>query len=298
MLQQDYEAAFRNPSFYQAQVPNPWFGIIPRNRALGAAATIARRDLLRRTPQFSGIQSFINPWGRVWYNGLQTRFERRMFGDRSQVGALTWIASYTWSKQMETANRQEFNFEWFRGWQDNTVTANDRTHNFQFVGIWDLPVGKGRAYANSMAAVPEAILGGWNVNWTIGYTSGFPLGAWTGWEYLCGDPTNIEQSESQWVDRTRGCYRQLQPFEQTQLMPRFHQIRSHTKPQIDLTLAKKFNFTERWQLEVRGEFFNAFNTPLRGDPGLGNPSDGNFAILPVQQLNFPRNVQIGMRLRF
>ena len=81
-------------------------------------------------------------------------------------------------------------------------------------------------------------------------------------------------------------------------MPRFHQIRSHTKPQIDLTIAKKFNFNERWQLEVRGEFFNAFNTPLRGDPPLGNPSDANFGILPVQQLNFPRNVQIGMRLRF
>lgn len=298
MTQSDYEAAFRNPSFYQAQVANPWFGVIPRNRALGAASTIARRDLLRRTPQFNSIQSFINPWGQVWYNGLQTRFERRMFGNRSQVGALTWIASYTWSKQMELVNRQEYNFEWFNNWLDSVITANDRTHNFQFVGIWDLPVGKGRAWANDMPKVPEAILGGWNVNWTIGYTSGFPLGAWTGWEYLCGDPTNIQQSESQWVDRTRNCYRQLQPFEQTQLMPRFHQIRSHTKPQIDLTLAKKFNFNERWQLEFRGEFFNAFNTPLRGDPPLGNPSDANFAILPVQQLNFPRNIQLGLRLRF
>jgi hypothetical protein len=294
----DYEAAFRNPAFYQAQVPNPWFGVIPRNRPLGAAATIARRDLLRRIPQFNDVQSFINPWGTVYYHGLQTRFEKRMFGDRSRGGALTWILSYTWSKQMETTNRQQFNFEWFEDWLGKTVTANDRTHNFQYVGIWDLPVGKGRSYLNGMNKLGEGVLGGWNVNWTIGYTSGFPLGAWTGWEYLCGNPSNIQQSESQWVDRTRSCFRQLQPFEQVQLMPRFHQIRSHTKPQIDLAIAKKFNFGERWQLEFRGEGFNAFNTPLRGDPPLGNPSDGNFGILPVQQLNFPRNIQLGMRLRF
>ncbi len=298
MLQSDYEAAFRNPSFYQAQVANPWFGIIPRNRALGAAETIARRDLLRRTPQFNNVESFINPWGQIWYHGLQTRFEKRMFGDRSRGGALTWVASYTWSKQMESTNRQTFNFEWFDNWMDSVVTANDRTHNFQFAGIWDLPIGKGRAYANQMPKAAELLAGGWNVNWTIGYTSGFPLGAWTGWEYLCGDPTSIQQSESQWVDRTRSCYRQLQPFEQTQLMPRFHQIRSHTKAQVDLAIAKKISLTERLQLEFRGEAFNAFNTPLRGDPPLGNPSDANFGILPVQQLNFPRNIQIGFRLRF
>lgn len=296
MSEADYEAAFRNPAFYQAQVANPWFGVIPRNRALGAAATIQRRELLRRIPQFNGVTENINPWGHTWYHGLQIRFEKRMFGDRSRAGALTWVLAYTWSKQLENALRQNFNYEWFD--KVNRVTAEDRTQNFQYVGIWDLPMGRGRAYANDIPKAADMLIGGWNVNWTIGYTSGVPLGTWGGYEYLCGNPGAVEQTETQWFDRTRSCYRQLQPFEQQQLPGRFSQIRGHTRAQVDLAVAKKFNITERWQLEFRGEAFNAFNTPLRGDPPSGNPFDANFGILPVQQLNFPRNIQLGLRLRF
>lgn len=298
MSQADYEAAFKNPTFYQQTVPNPWFGILPRNQSLGAGANISRRELLRRIPQFNSVSSAINPWGSVYYNGLQTKFEKRAFGERSRGGALTWVLSYSFSKQIEKTNRQQMNFEWFQGWLGKVVASEDRTHNFQYVGIWDLPVGKGRAFATDMPRVLEYIAGGWNVNWTIGYTSGFPLNAWTNWKYLCGNPLAIERSESQWFDRRPSCYAQNAPFEQQQLMARFHQIRSHTAAQVDLTLAKKLNITERWQLEVRGEAFNALNTPLRGDPQSTNPSGADFGVLPVQQLNFPRNIQLGLRLRF
>ncbi|MCU0228328.1 MAG: hypothetical protein MUF01_11870 [Bryobacterales bacterium] len=61
---------------------------------------------------------------------------------------------------------------------------------------------------------------------------------------------------------------------------------------------KKFNLTERFRLELRGEAFNALNTPLRGDAPSANPQAAAFGILPVAQLNFPRNVQLGMRLYF
>jgi hypothetical protein len=51
----------------------------------------------------------------------------------------------------------------------------------------------------------------------------------------------------------------------TQLPARFHQIRSHAAPQLDL-LSKRFQFGERYELGFRGEAFNATNTPLRQDP--------------------------------
>jgi len=30
-----------------------------------------------------------------------------------------------------------------------------------------------------------------------------------------------------------------------------------------MTIAKKIVFNERWSMELRGEAFNAFNTPIR-----------------------------------
>jgi hypothetical protein len=263
---------------------------------LGAASTISRQNLLRRIPQFNSVTQNSVSFGSVWYNGLQVRFEKRMLGDRSRAGALTWITAYTFSKQMEDSLRQDFTFEWMP--LINQVTAEDRSHNLTYALIWDLPFGKNRAFLNSIGGVGQVLLGGWTANANLIYQSGVPLGAWNRWEYTCGDPTAGTRTEQRWFDTTRTCYRQLTNFELTQLPSRFHQIRSHTAPQLDLMLSKRFNFTERYQLEFRAEAFNATNTPLRGDAPSGNPSAADFGVLPVAQLNFSRNVQLGMRLRF
>jgi hypothetical protein len=199
-----------------------------------------------------------------------------------------------------------------RGWYDDfsymwrepfsQVTDIDRSHNLTFAGIWDLPFGKGRAFASDLGGVRQAVLGGWTANANFIYQSGVPNAAWRSWEFLCGDPLAVERTENSWFfnDRSRfnQCWRQLRPFEYTVLPNRFHSIRSHTAPQIDLMLSKKFNVTERVQFEFRGEAFNAFNTPIRRDAPSANPSAADFGLLPVAQFNFPRNIQLGMRVRF
>jgi hypothetical protein len=206
------------------------------------------------------------------------------------------VLAYTWSKMMENALRQDFTFEWMPF--INQVAAEDRSHNLAFAGIWDLPFGKNRAFLNNMGRIGQALFGNWRANANLIYQTGVPLAAWTGWEFLCGNPLAIQRNENNWFNRDRNCYRQLLPFELIQLPARFHQIRSHTAPQLDVMLSKRFPFGDRYELEFRGEAFNATNTPLRGDPPSTNPSDPQFGILPVQQLNFPRNIQLGMRLRF
>ncbi len=300
MSRENWDGAQTNPNFYSARVPNPFLGNFPATVGRGVSADLSRQTLLQPYPHFDGLTNNLAPWGRAWYHALQTRFEKRMLGDRTRVGAVTWVLAYTWSKQMERRWRDNSSMLW----RDpvNQVTAEDRSHNFTFAGIWDLPVGKGRPFLANANKATQAVVGGWTMNTSIIYQSGVPLGAWTGWEFLCGDPNQNARSETSWFqnDRTRfnACWRQLRPFEYVQLPSRFHGIRGPTAPQIDLMISKKFNLTERIQLEFRGEAFNAFNTPIRNDPPSGNPSAADFGILPVAQLNFPRNIQLGMRVRF
>jgi len=299
MNQANWDAAQTTPAFFQQALPNPWQGVLPAATTFGTAATIQRRDLLRRIPQFAGVTNNILPVGRVRYHGLQTRFEKRAFGDR-KAGALTWVTAYTWSKQMERSWYDAFSFEWRRPFQQ--VTGIDRSHNLTTAVIWDVPVGKGRGFLNALPRPVDNVVGGWTFNANLVYQSGVPLGSWRGWEALCGDPLAGTRTETSWFfndrSRTSQCWRQLRPFEYTVLPERFHSIRGHTAPQLDLMLSKKMNINERWQVEFRGEAFNATNTPLRGDPPAGNPTDAQFGILPVQQLNFSRNVQLGLRIRF
>ncbi|MCL4794744.1 MAG: TonB-dependent receptor [Bryobacteraceae bacterium] len=293
---EDYELAIANPTYFQQTVRNPWFGILPTNTALGAADMITRQNLLRRIPQFTGVTMTTNPWGRTWYHGLQTRFEKRLMGERSRTGALTWVLNYTWSKMLEKSLRQAQTFEWMP--LINQVTAYDRTHSMTLASVWDLPFGRNRAMLANMNGVGQAILGNWTLSTSLTYESGVPLNSWTAWEYLCGNPLSGDRSENRWFDNTLSCYRQLTPFQYTQLEARSPHIRSHFAPQLDVTVNKTFKYKEKVSVEVRGEAFNATNTPLRQDPPSTNPSAADFGRLPVQQLNFPRGVQLSIRVRF
>jgi len=291
-----WDIAATNPSYFQQTLPNPWFGIAPTNTTLGASNVISRRDLLRRIPQHTGVTMNTNPWGRTWYHGLQVRYEKRIMGERAPSGALSWVLAYTWSKTMEIALRESSIFEWMP--LINQVASQDRSHNLTLATVWDLPFGRNRAFLNGLGGAGQAILGNWTLNTSLIYQSGVPLASWSRWEYLCGDPLAGERTETRWFDNTRTCYRQLGSFELTQLPSRFHQLRSHAAPQLDLVLAKRFRFKERYELEFRGDVFNATNTPLRLDPPSSNPSAADFGKLPVQQMNFPRGAQLGLRLRF
>jgi hypothetical protein len=64
----------------------------------------------------------------------------------------------------------------------------------------------------------------------------------------------------------------------------------------DLALLKDFQLTERFKLEFRSEFFNAFNHPYFGHPGavIGSPT---FGVLTTTA-GAPRDIQFGLKLSF
>ena len=300
MPREHWDAAQTNPDYYSQRVPNPFLGIFPTTVGRGVSTDLSRQTLLQPYPHFDGLTNNLMPWGRAWYHGLQSRFEKRMLGDRSRGGAVTWVTAYTWAKQMERRWRDSNTMLWRP--PVNQVTAEDRSHNLTFAGIWDLPFGNGRPFLGNMGTPGQLALGGWTMNANFIYQTGVPLSAWTGWDFLCGNPEVENRTETSWFfnDRSRfsQCWRQLRPFEYVQLPARFHNLRGPATPQIDLMISKKFDIGERSQLELRCEAFNAFNSPIRADPPSTNPSAADFGILPVAQLNFPRNIQLGLRLRF
>jgi len=69
-------------------------------------------------------------------------------------------------------------------------------------------------------------------------------------------------------------------------------------PNIDLSLFKRFDFTERYRAELRIESFNTFNIMNLGIPGstLGSPTFGRISSLATGKL--PRQLQFGLKLAF
>ena len=64
-----------NPNFLNQQVPNPFAGLIPGTGLNNT--TVARTQLLRPYPQFTGFSIEQLNDGRIWYNSLQVTATKR-----------------------------------------------------------------------------------------------------------------------------------------------------------------------------------------------------------------------------
>jgi hypothetical protein len=87
---------------------------------------------------------------------------------------------------------------------------------------------------------------------------------------------------------------------------RFSWVRNPNAPQVSLSAGKSFNLTERYKLDVRAESFNLTNTPIFKGPAsdytitakvVAGVATGLGTVAPEQQ-NFPRSIQVSMKLRF
>ena len=80
---------------------------------------------------------------------------------------------------------------------------------------------------------------------------------------------------------------------------RFAWLRQMDNLNLNLAVAKDFRlpFEHNYTFNLRGEAFNLMNHPLFGGPDTGY-TNARFGMLPVEQQNFPRLVQVSMKLRF
>jgi hypothetical protein len=296
-----------DPNYFNEAVPNPFAGQIPQNATLNAP-TIRRELLLRPYPQFNAVFQSLEPVGRLYYDSLQTQIEKR-FSD-----GLVFVVSHTWAKNIEALN--------FLNPQDaaptKTLTAWDRSQRLVLSGVWQLPIGRGRPLGRDVGRGWDLLIGRWEYNWIATFQNGAPI------DYpdldIVGDVTSGEQTTGRWfnpcVAQLNGTARQPNaartgfescsnpawavraPFTLRTTPLRSPELRNPWRPQFDMSLNKRFRFTERLNGQFRLETFNTFNTPVLRGPNLnaGSPLFG--WINPNSQANLPRNVQLGFKLNF
>ena len=289
-----FARAQQNPNEYNRQLPNPFQGILPSTTTFGVAPVVNRNVLHRRLPLFTRVQSYLNPWGAAFYDAFQMRFERREFRGRA-AGALTWVLSYTFAKSLERALLDERDFEKPDPFI-HQLTSIDRPSQFSFSGVWDLPFGSQRHYKLNNGFL-NAVAGGWNVNWILSFYEGIPTGKPDA-IFTCSSYSVQDQSPSKWFNNDRSCYQQRPPYTFRMVENRFPDIRNPAYgPQLNMAVAKTFQLSERYELQLRAESFNISNTPILDGPNTSF-TDPRFGQLPIQQLNFPRQVQMGARVKF
>lgn len=269
-------------------VQNPFYPLLP-NTSL-ASTTVGRSQLLRPYPQFTGI-TVSNNDGYSNYHSLQTRLEKRF------SAGYTLMVAHTWSKFMEgtgylneTDARPEY-----------VISDQDRAHRIAGSGIWELPFGHGRSFANHMPGVVDKVLGGWQVQGILQIQSGAALGF--GNAIFSGDLGAIPLSGGQTIQRwfntdagfERNSLRQL--GSNIRYMPsRFSGIRGPRMNNWDISMIKNISVNERFRFEFRCEFLNAFNHTQFSPPNTSPSSSGFGTVTETAQM--PRLMQFGLKLFF
>ena len=258
---------------------------------------------LRPLPQYTGVVNNFENEGVTEYNALQVQAQRRF------TNGLTYLVSYTLSKTMSntdsgfgTFNAGSLNT--YNQQADWSVASNDQTHLINISGVYELPIGPGKAFLHGSNAVNRLVVGGWQVSGIFQYGSGTPftIGA-NGCPlqgYYCnranvvpGQPLDVN-----WNNYYKGlpvfnvnAFSDPGQWAVGNAARNISALRNPWGQNENVAAAKHLNFTERFSGEIRMEYYNIMNRVTVCGGGQTNISNGDFATDSIASPGVPAPCQ-------
>jgi hypothetical protein len=244
----------------------------------------------------NGLITTIANVGESRYNSLQIRFNQRPASSGALKG-FGYLASYTLGKATNNSPGafpgQGAAFRQTPADPNGLAPGRadyDVRNRFTWAMTYDLPFGEG------LAAPAKQIVHGWAINSIITLQSGTPYSVYEGFGRAkqIGDPgANLGPLE---LFNPAAFAASTSAADQS---PR----NAYTGPgyhDVDFSLFRRFNFTERTGLEFRSEFFNIFNHPEFAIDGGSNLvcCGSGFGKITTSKLNSERQIQFGLRFTF
>ena len=286
------------------QVPNPFYGLIATGTL--AAPTVQRGQLLRPYPQFTGVGMVDMPGASSSYNSATVELTRRF----SRGASL--IATYQFSKTLDNASENtggEAGNDNARNFNnlslERSVSAHNLPHSLSASFIYELPVGRKKAFGSNLNRAVDGVAGGWQISGVFKVDSGFPLRftAPNNTFSLGGNQVpNVSDLKLANVDHptierwfNTEAFSQPAPYTFGNTPRWVSNIRVPHSNLWNLAASKNFTVTERVTAQFRAEFFNAFNYVRydRADTTFGSRTFGQ-----VTAADAARNLQFGLRLGF
>ncbi len=318
-----YQLGINNANYFNKQVPNPYYKVVPTGTTMGNPTVPAYYLMTPTYSQFHIVGQADDPLGKERYNALQVKLNKRLYGAAT---GLSFQVAYTYSKTMQDNG-------YINGWpyQDAQLlyqlVPTDRTHVFTMTTEYALPVGQGKKYMAH--GILGQIVNGWNINYVFSAQTGFPLGISQSFTYECqhpyapnGGPTNTDYLYNIYPftftnpvtgasqSSSGGCWvpnSSISQYFLGSLPQRIGQVRAPTAPDLDVSVLKNFSIWESVKLQFRADAFNITNTAIRQAVDT-NPNDGplkyvgglptGFGTVNQNQYNFPRIIQLSLKVLF
>ncbi|BDC50352.1 hypothetical protein F183_A26680 [Bryobacterales bacterium F-183] len=241
------------------------------------------------------------------YHSLQSSLRKSFSKGLMLQGA------YTYSKAINMTDEDGWasvTWNYLPAFGRNRAAAGyDRRHVFQMGWLYDLPMGKGHAFASS--GVLSHILGGWSVSGIASaytgtpFTPSAPAGTLNTPGIATQTPDQINPNVTRIGDVGPGTrFYDITAFQAPVVAPGTfrmgsmgrNSLRNPGRVTTDLSLARTFKMGERFTTMFRAEAYNFTNTGQFTGFASANVADPNF--LRVLSATGERQVRFGLRLGF
>ena len=268
--------------------------------ALGVTNSDVNRPYIRISPLLRGL-SQVESRGWSTYNSLQLKVTKRFSRSFMLLNSYTYGQVLDIASDSESGTLNAWNFN-----QDRGPASFDIKHLWTTSWIYELPFGKGKRFASGWNPLADRLISGWQIAGILFFRSGLPftvsqqtglLSTGTG-----NRPDRIasgtldDPTPDRWFDLT--AFRPTSDNTGTYGNAGRDILRSPGQAQADLSLVKNTRFRDRFEHQLKFEFFNAFNHPQFAGPGstIGTATAG---VISSLLYNTPmRQIQIAMKLSF
>jgi hypothetical protein len=246
---------------------------------------------------------------------------------------LEYTLNYTWAKSLtDSSGNYEVGAAPFQSWNGSTFqngydqmadwgpSAMDVRHSMNFIGVYDLPFGRGRSFGGNSNRALDAAFGGWKVATSAIIYSGFPV-------TIFGNNNNNTNSvfgfnranqngpmiirnrslQDWWgtdvsADNVETCPPTVTCAYSNEGSFQFGTAKNSTERapgyrQVDFSMFKDFHlWHEQHVLGFRADFFNIFNIASYGYPD-NNVNDSSFGLISSVR-SPPRQIQLSLHYAF
>ena len=251
--------------------------------------------------------------GTMRYNSLQAVLQKEA------SHGLQYQVSYTFSKCMSD------NTGYYGAW-NNALSASaywqnvydqrsewapcyyDASHVLSSYAVYDLPFGRGKMVGKDVNRVVNEVIGGWAVSPIVSFRTGWPLPVYGAQDVsgtfgrgaradCSGTPsitkTPIQGIGVQWFTNS-GQFTNPAVGTFGNCSPQLDGLRSPHYTDLDMSVHKDFPIVERFRLQFRTDFINAFNHVQFNAPNMGLGS----TMGQITGAQPPRNIQLALKLYY
>ncbi len=266
---------------------------------------------LRRFPIFNNVSQRSADWGNSAYHSGNLKLEKRY------SGGFNMLMNYTWAKYLDDveAGSELAEFQGNRNTHpelrhlDRGYSGSDIRHRLALSAVYELPFGKGRKFGIANGVL-DAIAGGWGLGVITEFRTGSPFVVVENTNrsntYAAAQRSNIlgdPEQQPQWRDNVKG-----ETFFDTGLFEAPGNGVVGSAPSsiccgpglanVDISIHKWFELTERVRLQFRGDFYNFPNHPQFANPDERRGRGGFGRIASTLRGTGGRVSQLSLRVEF